>query len=245
LGVQPMTGVETPQAAEATSPASLPEREALAALLGIVALFVLVPYWRGLDGSAGPIALSNARLGGTLAAEILLAATLGTWLWRRGWRPYHTILRPFAWRDLLRGLGLWATVIAVVVAWALVLRLLLPSVTSVAMRSRWVGHPHLGLVIPFVLFNAVFEEMVWLGIALIAFRRFGLGVAGALSVGLRLMVHAYQGPLALVSIIPMGVVFTTYYVRSHRWWPVVVAHSIQDLVALGAVVAGISPRSGV
>jgi membrane protease YdiL (CAAX protease family) len=53
------------------------------------------------------------------------------------------------------------------------------------------------------------------------------------SVGIRLLCHLYQGPLA-VGIVPVGLVFTWYYARTHRLWPVVIAHAISDFVALVA-----------
>ena len=110
------------------------------------------------------------------------------------------------------------------------------------MRTEWTGRPHVAIVVAFVLFNALFEELLWLGLGLTALRRFGVAGAGVMSVGLRLLIHAYQGPLALVSIIPMGTVFTAYYIRSHRLWPVIIAHAFQDLLALGALAIGASGR---
>jgi membrane protease YdiL (CAAX protease family) len=221
----------------------LPEGAALAALLGPVALFVILSYWSGQDGGSGPIAMSDARLARTFGLEVGISVTIGAWLWRRGWRPHRTATRPFAARDLLRGLGLWLAVMVGASGWALVCRWLLPSVFAVAMQTQWTGHPHLGVIIPLSLFNAVFEELLWLGLGLIAFRRFGAGVAGALSVGLRLLVHAYQGPLALISIIPLGLIFTVYYIRSGRLWPIVIAHAFQDLLALGYLAVGASGRA--
>jgi membrane protease YdiL (CAAX protease family) len=78
----------------------------------------------------------------------------------------------------------------------------------------------------------VFEELLWLGLGLAAFRRLGIVPAAAVSVGLRLLAHAYQGPLALVTVLPIGVLFTAYYIRTRRLWPIVVAHAFQDTLAL-------------
>jgi len=62
--------------------------------------------------------------------------------------------------------------------------------------------------------------------------RFGPSVALWASVMLRVLVHAYQGPLAVVGILPLGLVFTCYFARSKRLWPVIVAHIIQDTIGL-------------
>jgi membrane protease YdiL (CAAX protease family) len=56
------------------------------------------------------------------------------------------------------------------------------------------------------------------------------------SIGLRVAVHGNQGLLAATSILPVGVVWTTYYVRSRRLWPVVVAHVINNAIGLSAFV---------
>jgi membrane protease YdiL (CAAX protease family) len=56
-------------------------------------------------------------------------------------------------------------------------------------------------------------------------------------VALRVLVHLYQGRLALIAILPLGVVFTWYYVRTKRLWPVVVAHVVVDALALSSLMA--------
>ena len=46
------------------------------------------------------------------------------------------------------------------------------------------------------------------------------------------LVHAYQGPMAVIGILPLGLVFTYYFARSRRLWPAVVAHMIFDTIGL-------------
>ena len=217
---------------------ALPKRAAAIGLLVPALLFTTLPILTGLDGSSGPIALSDARLGRALAMELLLSATVGAWLWRLGWRPFRTATRPFAWGDLLRGLSLWVALITAVLCWALVCRTLLPDTFAAASETQITGRPHLGIVVPFTLFNAVFEELLWLGLGFAAFQRLGIGLAGVLSAGLRLMVHAYQGPLALITIVPFAALFTIYYIRTRRLWPIIVAHAFQDLLSLGLLAVG-------
>jgi membrane protease YdiL (CAAX protease family) len=221
---------------------ALPRRAAAIGLLVPALLFTVLPALTGLDGSTGPIALSNAHLVRSLALEFLLSVGFGVWLWRLGWRPQRTATRPFAPADLLRGLGLWAVAIGAVVCWALVCRILLPDVFAAATEARITGRLHLSIVVPFVLFNAVFEELLWLGLGFAAFQRLGIGWAGGLSAGLRIMIHAYQGPLAVITIVPMAVLFTVYYIRTRRLWPIIVAHAFQDLLSLGMLAVGVVER---
>jgi membrane protease YdiL (CAAX protease family) len=196
----------------------------------------------GLDGGAGSIPLTTWRLARAFGLELALSGTLGVWLWRRGWRPHRTATYPFGGKDLVRGFGLWLGTIAAVAGWILLCRSLMPGILAVAVTTRFSGRPAWGIAVPFVLFNAVFEEFLWLGLGVAAFRRYGLVRAAALSVGLRVLAHVYQGPLALVTILPMALIFTLYYARSQRLWPVVVAHAFQDLLALGLLIAGVSGR---
>jgi membrane protease YdiL (CAAX protease family) len=237
-----MTGANTLQTTDLT-PDALPERVAAIGLLLPVLLMVALSVGRSNDGSSAPIAVTDAGLLGSLVIELVLTATLGLWLWRRGWRPHRSATRPFAWRDLARGMALWFGTIASVVGWAMVCRAVFPDLLTIAKQTELAGAPHFWVSLPFSVFNAVFEELLWLGLGVAAFRRFGTASAAAISIALRLLVHAYQGPLALVTILPAGIVFTLYYLRSGRIWPVVVAHAFQDTLALG-LLSGLSGKGG-
>jgi membrane protease YdiL (CAAX protease family) len=136
---------------------------------------------------------------------------------------------------------LWVGAIAAVFSWALVCRVAFPNLIVVATETQITGAPHLWVALPFSIFNAVFEELLWLGLGVAAFRRLGAGRAGAISIALRLLAHAYQGPLALVTVLPVGTLFTVYYIRSRRLWPIVVAHAFQDTVALGLLASRSGP----
>jgi membrane protease YdiL (CAAX protease family) len=48
----------------------------------------------------------------------------------------------------------------------------------------------------------------------------------------RLSFHTYQGPVGLLSIGLLGLVFTTFYMRTQRLWPVLIAHGVLDFTAL-------------
>ncbi|HEX2141912.1 MAG TPA: CPBP family intramembrane glutamic endopeptidase [Candidatus Limnocylindria bacterium] len=179
-----------------------------------------------------PIAVTNAELLGGLAIEILLTATVGIWLWRSGWRPHREATLPLQSQDMARGLGLWAGAILSVMGWALVCRILWPGLLAIAEQTQITGAPHFLVSVAFSVYNALFEELLWLALGITAFRRFGIATAAGISIALRLLAHAYQGPLALVTILPIGIIFTVYYLRTRRLWPVVIAHAFQDVLAL-------------
>ncbi len=219
-------------AGEPPVPGGISERKAAIGLLIPVLLMAGATAANTADGSASPIAITNAELVGGLVIELVLAGTIGIWLWRSGWRPHRQATLPFEPQDLVRALGLWVGAILSVACWALVCRLLWPNLLAISEQTEIVGAPHVLVSLAFSVFNAVFEELLWLALGIAAFRRFGLATAATISVALRLLAHAYQGPLALVTILPVGIVFTVYYIRSRRLWPIVIAHAFQDVLAL-------------
>jgi uncharacterized protein len=211
---------------------TLPERIAVIALLIPVLLVVGLPALSGINRGSAPIELTDGALAAALVLEVILTAFLGRWLWRKGWRPHRSATLPFGPWDLVRGLALWVTAILSVAVWAAIWRALLPDLITIAKQTEFTGAPGPWISVPYSVFNAVFEELLWLAIGMAALRRLGLAAAGTISVALRVLAHAYQGPLAVVTVVPIGILFTAYYIRTRRLWPVVVAHAFQDILAL-------------
>jgi membrane protease YdiL (CAAX protease family) len=88
----------------------------------------------------------------------------------------------------------------------------------------------LGLV---CLVNPFFEEVFVCGYVIAALdprRAAWMGIN--VSVGIRLLYHLYQGPLGVINIVPLGLVFAWWYARSGRLWPLVIAHALVDFSAL-------------
>ena len=90
-----------------------------------------------------------------------------------------------------------------------------------------------GLVIAISIVNPLFEEFFVSGYLITTLKHwkdpwFAINV----SVTVRLLYHLHQGPSGLVTIIPLGVVFAQWYVRTGRLWPLVIAHALFDFAAL-------------
>ncbi len=86
-----------------------------------------------------------------------------------------------------------------------------------------------------ILFSAVngfFEEIVVVGYVLKCMHYHGRAFAITLSVLLRFLYHTYQGPIAVVSILPLGFLFAYVYWRWGRLFPLVIAHFLLDVVAI-------------
>ena len=78
--------------------------------------------------------------------------------------------------------------------------------------------------------NGTFEEMFLLGVLLRSFKPQGVAFAMGLSLVVRLLYHTYQGPVGVLCICVIGLVFSAFYVRTGRLWPVVFAHMLGDIV---------------
>lgn len=93
-----------------------------------------------------------------------------------------------------------------------------------------------GATLPFVLLdsiiNPVFEETLECGYYFHALGRFGQGtavLASAIFVG---FLHAYQGLNGAIGVVMIRIIFGLAYWRWKNLWPLILAHSILDFLAL-------------
>jgi membrane protease YdiL (CAAX protease family) len=97
--------------------------------------------------------------------------------------------------------------------------------------------PHAWWSIPVLVLsaarNGIIEEVVVVGYLTTRLRQGGATPAAAVAVSalLRGSYHLYQGFGGFVGNAIMGVVFAGLYQRTRRLWPLVVAHTILDVVA--------------
>jgi len=96
------------------------------------------------------------------------------------------------------------------------------------------GGVSLGSVVLFAMVNGAFEEIFLLGVLVRGLRAYGLSVAVGAPLLVRVMYHLYQGPLGVVWILVFGLTFTLFYLRSKQLWPVVLAHTLWDIVPVYA-----------
>jgi membrane protease YdiL (CAAX protease family) len=97
--------------------------------------------------------------------------------------------------------------------------------------------PHVWWAVPVLILsalqNAVLEEVVVVGYLLTRLRELGRSTIFAVTTSalLRGSYHLYQGFGAFVGNAIMGVVFALFFLRTRRIVPLVVAHSILDIVS--------------
>jgi membrane protease YdiL (CAAX protease family) len=133
--------------------------------------------------------------------------------------------------DLLSGLGLTALIGVPGLALYLAARELgINTTVSAANLTEWWAAPVLVLI---AAGNGLLEEVVVVGYLVTRLRQTGWGVAAAVAFSsvLRGTYHLYQGFGAFVGNVIMGVVFAVFFVRTKRLWPLILAHTLLDVVA--------------
>ena len=203
-------------------------------VLGLPTIVFLVTWIVTLVRGGDPMALTDGRLIRTLLVEAITTSALLPYLARSGWSPRAVAGVPVL-RDLLRGIGVWLLSMAAFALTMVTVHVFAPALAESLRRPQFTGALSPLLVVAAAIVNPLFEEFLWLGYAVPAVAsRLGIRVACSISVALRVAVHVYQWSLALVAILPVAVVFTVYYARNRRLWPVLVAHVIADVIALTA-----------
>jgi membrane protease YdiL (CAAX protease family) len=97
--------------------------------------------------------------------------------------------------------------------------------------------PHVWWSVPVLILsaiqNAVLEEVVVVGYLLTRLRQLGWSTVTAVATSalLRGSYHLYQGFGAFVGNAVMGVVFALFFLRTRRLLPLIVAHTILDVVS--------------
>ncbi|MEO3780941.1 CPBP family intramembrane glutamic endopeptidase [Micromonospora sp. B11E3] len=134
--------------------------------------------------------------------------------------------------DLARGAGLAALIglPGLALFWAAAQLGVNATVVPAALPDVWWAVPVLLLA---AAQNAVLEEVIVVGYLVTRLRQLDwrVGAVLAASALLRGSYHLYQGFGAFVGNAVMGVVFGLFYLRTRRVMPLVVAHTLLDVVA--------------
>jgi|GEM_PF-356347 membrane protease YdiL (CAAX protease family) len=185
-------------------------------------------------------------LGELVLQEIASLVVLGWFLWRRGWtlRLLGVVWteRPVK-RSLALAIGhqaLWtvALILCAMVPVALIYAVLAQVVPeSMAATAAPFVAPGIGLgaILAVSVVNPIFEELFVCSYLVSRLApRYGAWTAIHVSTAIRLTYHLYQGPIAALSIVPVGLVFAYWYVQRKQLWPVIAAHAYFDFTALYA-----------
>jgi membrane protease YdiL (CAAX protease family) len=143
----------------------------------------------------------------------------------RGWTLQKTGLS-VTLRATLLGIGLAVATVAVLVAANAIAPLLLLSAPA---PTHAAAHVDLQIVLLVVVVTGIYEEAFAAGYVITAASSHrGPWAAINMSTGIRLLCHLYQGPIAVVTTVPLGLLYGYAYVRSRQLWPLFVARVAVD-----------------
>lgn len=184
-----------------------------------------------LERSTPPI--TTPHLLRLLTSELVIGVLIAYLLKTRAWTLSRLGLLP-AWRDLAWGLLLIVlSYLAYYAMWIAVANLWSGFASAVATTHLVARGIPLPVSVAVSIVNPIFEEVFVCGYVIAALKdRFGTVTAINVSMVIRLLCHLYQGPVGVVSIVPIGLVYAFYFARTGRLWPVILAHAVEDLLGL-------------
>jgi membrane protease YdiL (CAAX protease family) len=86
------------------------------------------------------------------------------------------------------------------------------------------------VLLALTLVNPLYDELLLVAYNLEAAKASGPAFAITLSAAVRFVCHLEQGPIAAVTILPLGLIFALVYWRWRVVWPLVIAHAVMDFM---------------
>ena len=99
------------------------------------------------------------------------------------------------------------------------------AATEPVMRASWLA------VILLLAIDPLYEETFEVAYNIRATESHGAAFAITFSAFIRLACHLYQGPIAPLTILPLGLIFAAVYWKWRRVWPLAVAHGVGSFFA--------------
>jgi membrane protease YdiL (CAAX protease family) len=173
-----------------------------------------------------PVLISDHQVLPTLGLDLLYLVVI-LWIGRvRGW-SVSTFGWRISWKGAAGGILLFIS--------AMMLEIIV-GVLLTGFQSQRPGFVVADLTMPVILLLAVinpfFEEVLEAGYFIHSLQRFGMWPAVIAGDAFRGLLHLYQGEDRAASIFVEGILIGLVYWRWRQLWPLVVAHSLNDLIAL-------------
>ena len=167
-----------------------------------------------------------------MALEIVLLCTT-LWILRiRGWNWERLGLR-FSWPSFLAGLPLFIWYMLMYWLTFVVVTMLYRPARSLH-ATRIIPAAPAAILLLVILINSVFEEVTVTGYVVSALSEQGASLSITASTLIRFAYHLYQGPIATIAILPLGPLFAGVFWRWRNLWPLMVAHTITNLLAFAS-----------
>lgn len=98
--------------------------------------------------------------------------------------------------------------------------------------TEWSSKVSIPVIVLVIFVNPLYEELFEVAYNVRAGESQGAAFVVTLSALIRFACHLYQGPIAAVTILPLGIIFALVYWKWRRLWPLVVAHLVSDVFGL-------------
>ena len=190
-----------------------------------------------------PLQLTNAGLIAILIVELMQSLFLIWFLRIRGWT-----LEKLGLGVTFRGTAYGVALIIITLATLWVVQRLaqwaLPIDMEAAVARYPTASPNLSMHLVFLVstVNGIFEEVFVAGYVITALAPVrGMWTGINVSTGVRLLYHLYQGPMGILSVVPVGLLFGYVYARSRQLWPLILAHIVIGIIDLSLGPSGNPP----
>ena len=195
------------------------------------------------DADLPAVEFTNAGLIAILIVEMLQSLFLIWFLRIRGW-TLEKLGLGVTLRGTLYGIGLIIVVYATLRGVQQLGQSILPGEFAAAAARYPAASPNLSMHLVFLVstVNGIFEEVFVAGYIITALTSVrGMWTGINVSTGIRLLYHLYQGPLGILSVVPVGLLFGYVYARTRQLWPLILAHIVIDIISLLQGASGHSP----
>ena len=171
---------------------------------------------------------------GRMLRAVLMESTLllfAAWLLRiRGWSVERAGLRP-SWLAGLAGIPLLIAYLTLYYSAYFAIRIAFPAASFHAIRMTVTAS--VPIMILTIIVNSFFEELIVTSYVIESLSSQGAAYAISASILLRFLYHLYQGPIASISILPLGFLFGAIFWRWRNVTPMIVAHTLANFIAFG------------
>jgi membrane protease YdiL (CAAX protease family) len=100
------------------------------------------------------------------------------------------------------------------------------AATDVQVQLTW------PVLIALTAINPLYDELFGVAYVVRAAESNGAAFAITLSAAIRFICHLEQGPIAALTILPLGLLFATVYWKWRVVWPLILAHAVMDFAGL-------------
>jgi len=203
-------------------------RAELATIVGVSLAYSVAVSLYGLIAGARGAEITTGRAVESILVELAALAVVAFILRARGWTAGRLGLK-FSWGAALAGIPLFIFYLLLYWITLTFLLMLFPAARTVwAFQFKTLAPFWLMLIL--IIVNSLFEEVIVAGYVIESLSDRGAAFAITGSTLLRFSYHLDQGPLASISIIPLGLLFGALYWQRRTLWPLMVAHTIADVV---------------